>query len=120
LQADKYGVVINYAIIVGVNLFDYISSINQSIEDLSRPIEGIEKKKVGGYKRVLTMLSLAKILCFNFIFKNHTDESWIHQKIHIGCVVLLGALTVVTTFVQQRVATDEYFHVKKFLKLSKP
>lgn len=64
--------------------------------------------------RSLALLKLMEILLFNFIFKNNTSSSGLHQIIHLICVCLMGGIAVAYQFVYSSIRRDNWLWQKLF------
>jgi len=95
-QIDKYGVVLNYAVLT---LLAFLLIITDVLADLSARLDRGEKKAelrpLVLYLARRGAIQLLKILLFNFIFKNNTSDSRAHQTIHVVCVCCLGFVALV-------------------------
>lgn len=116
-SADKYGVVINYAVINLMKIFEMHNEIDSAEDRLGEQSSRDQGKtrtelreELRLYKSAVTFLALSKVLVFNFIFKNHTDDDRYHQLIHVGFVFVLGTLTILSE--------SFYFHFRPKLSIS--
>jgi len=62
---------------------------------------------------MVSFLKLLQILMFNFIFKNNTSDSTLHSNLHRGCVLGLGAITLLYQFVYSRIHRDRNYFKHK-------
>lgn len=94
-QSDKYGVVISYAVHVMAEVWFARKQANLSGAVHPEFLLLSERRM-----DLHLFLSLCKVLAFNFIFKNHTDDTAVRQGIHISFVVGLGVITAADVFVK--------------------
>lgn len=103
-KTDKYGVVINYAVIVLLQLLveapNNISAlIRKKLKERHKTGKVLveARKRLKLWRNVNVVFAILKIFLFNLIFKNHTgnfpletDADRIHGILHVVCVILLG------------------------------
>ena len=111
-QHDKYGVVINYGLLVFLELWVLGSRLRLQRAS-NRRSKGVQEF-MEGFFNLHVALSVFKILLFNFIFKNHTDDTALRKRLHVICVILLGIVTLFHNFIKYCVSPSKNIELLRF------
>lgn len=97
-QKDKYGVVINYAVISLLELWYNYLHHTQYVSPATDEFERVLKRRTLELYGVVTFF---KVLAVNFIFSNHTEElEAIKARTHLTGVILLGVFSTFDAFIK--------------------
>lgn len=109
-QHDKYGVVLTYTLLALYDLVDtlLIGHLAISQNDVSPSDFRRYNKTVNSGIELYAILTFAKVIVFNLIFKNNTSEDTTHRQIHRCCVTVLGVLALLSMTIRNKMQSRGY------------